>query len=402
MRPHCVKCEKMKDSFILYTAHYSAIKNMTREQKGELLDALFAYAEDETEPTTADAFVQMAFAFMRSSLDKNREKYETKQNRMKELAERRWSKRVGKETVAETADSETAGKEATETADGRCAADATAMRGMRTQCDRNAKKTHAMLNDNVNVNVNATNINVSSNSNYKEISDDISMSNSENPNVDGEDEGALSEEGQAARTSTRSLRLDYNAVMRYWNGEADRTKSPMRHITRMTEPRKGALRARVKENGGDVAVVYKAIDMAMASGRMNGGNKDGWIANYDWMMSPKNFQRVLEGTYTEGGRQQRPTVEPTPPPQEKTPQEVERELERRERQQAEERQRQRERTVERMRGYMQGALKSPRGTMAKIVSTAVKTGQLAELGLLDEWRDMNERQRHKTEQNENE
>lgn len=392
MRPQCVECEKMKESFILYTAHYGAIKTMTKEQKGELLDALFAYAEDETEPETDDAFVKMAFAFMRSSLDKNREKYETKQSRMKELAERRWSKRLGKEAVTKADGEDETDGEATETADEERETDATAMRGMRTQCDRNAKGTHAMLNVNVNdnVNVNASNINVTSNNNYKEISDDISMSSSENPNVDGGGKGVSAETAEEDGRARKTVRLDYNAVMKYWNAEADRTQSPMRRITRMTEVRKGALRARVKENGGDVAVVYKAIDMAMASGRMNGGNKDGWIANYDWMMSPKNFQRVLEGTYTDAKHLRRaPEPEPAPSLPPKTKEETERELAERERQANAEKAAKRKRDIERMRSYMEGALKSPRGTMAKIVHTAVQTGRLEELGLMDEWREMN-------------
>lgn len=34
------------EGFMLYTAQYPAIKTMTQEQKGDLLDALYAYAID--------------------------------------------------------------------------------------------------------------------------------------------------------------------------------------------------------------------------------------------------------------------------------------------------------------------------------------------------------------------
>lgn len=214
------------------------------------------------------------------------------------------------------------------------------------------------------------------------------MSSSENPNVDGGGKDVSAETAEEDGRARKTVRLDCNAVMKYWNAEADRTRSPMRRITRMTEVRKGALRARVKENGGDVAVVYKAIDMAMASTRMNGGNKDGWIANYDWMMSPKNFQRVLEGTYTDA-RNLRRAPEPAPALPPKTKEETERELAERERQERAEKAAKRKRDIERMRSYMEGALKSPRGTMAKIVHTAAQTGRLEELGLMDEWREMN-------------
>lgn len=71
----------------------------------------------------------------------------------------------------------------------------------------------------------------------------------------------------------------------------------MRRLTLMSDQRKGNVRSRIREYGGDVQMVYKAIDKAMASDFMNGKNGKGWVASFDWMMCPSNFPKVLEGNY---------------------------------------------------------------------------------------------------------
>ena len=83
----------------------------------------------------------------------------------------------------------------------------------------------------------------------------------------------------------------------------------MRRLTLMSEQRKANVRARLREVGGDIAKVYKAIDIAMASDFMNGKNGKGWIASFDWIMCPTNFPKVLEGNYTNEERKQQPAQE---------------------------------------------------------------------------------------------
>jgi hypothetical protein len=41
----------MKESFVLYTGQYIAIKSLSLEAKGELLDALYRYVIDGTVPS---------------------------------------------------------------------------------------------------------------------------------------------------------------------------------------------------------------------------------------------------------------------------------------------------------------------------------------------------------------
>ena len=108
------------------------------------------------------------------------------------------------------------------------------------------------------------------------------MSISENPKVD---------------PAKRCAKIDFSAIKEYWNTKHDQTGSVMRRLTLMSDQRKGNVRSRIREYGGDVQMVYKAIDKAMASDFMNGKNGKGWVASFDWMMCPSNFPKVLEGNY---------------------------------------------------------------------------------------------------------
>ena len=108
------------------------------------------------------------------------------------------------------------------------------------------------------------------------------MSISENPKVD---------------PARRCAKIDFAAIKEYWNTKHDQSGSTMRRLTLMSDQRKSNVRARIREFGGDVQKVYKAIDKAMASDFMNGKNGKGWVASFDWMMCPSNFPKVLEGNY---------------------------------------------------------------------------------------------------------
>lgn len=64
----------MVKSFILYQEYKENLSCLSQEQKGQLLDAIFAY--NEGVEIELDAVVKMAFSFIKSDLDRNKEKYE--------------------------------------------------------------------------------------------------------------------------------------------------------------------------------------------------------------------------------------------------------------------------------------------------------------------------------------
>ena len=88
-------------------------------------------------------------------------------------------------------------------------------------------------------------------------------------------------------------------IQQHWNDKCEESGSAMRRLTIVTKNRQLLIMQRVKEHGGDAAVVYRAIDNAMKSDVLNGRKGSGWVANFDWMMKQDNFANVLEGVYND-------------------------------------------------------------------------------------------------------
>lgn len=69
--------EKTQDTFILRIDFYPQIKMLDREQRGDLLTAVFAYSAGEELPEM-DQVTRMCFGFIKASLDANAERYQAK------------------------------------------------------------------------------------------------------------------------------------------------------------------------------------------------------------------------------------------------------------------------------------------------------------------------------------
>lgn len=74
-----------KDSFVLYTEYIEQIELLSMEQRGILLTAIFAYVSDAELPDM-DGITKMAFAFIKSRIDKDTEKYAKTIEKRKEAA----------------------------------------------------------------------------------------------------------------------------------------------------------------------------------------------------------------------------------------------------------------------------------------------------------------------------
>ena len=81
----------MKESFILHTNAWPAIKDLNYEQRGRLFSAIMCYQVGE-DPPEMDAETVMAFKFIASQLDRDREKYEAISERRRQAANERWNK----------------------------------------------------------------------------------------------------------------------------------------------------------------------------------------------------------------------------------------------------------------------------------------------------------------------
>ena len=245
----------MNDSFILYTSYYTLIEGLTDEQLGKLTRAIFLYARDG-KIIKLDPVVRMAFGFIIDDIKRNKAKYEEKVERWRANGKKGGRPRKNQEDKQKPIGLEN-NQEVSEIT------------------KQNQEVFSKTLYDNVydNENDNVYDNNIPS----KE-----GLSISENPKVD---------------PAKRCAKIDFAAIKEYWNTKHDQSGSAMRRLTLMSGQRKSNVRARIREYGGDVQKVYKAIDKAMASDFMNGKNGKGWVASFDWMMCPSNFPKVLEGNY---------------------------------------------------------------------------------------------------------
>lgn len=245
----------MNDSFILYTSYYALIEGLTDEQLGQLTRAIFLYARDG-KIIKLDPVVRMAFVFIKDNIERNQDKYQAKCEKNRQIAlERERKKREAREK-----------------------ADNTNVHERSRTCENNTNVHERSPYDNDNDNVYDNDVSKETDN----IPSKEGLSISENPKVD---------------TAKRCAKIDFAAIKEYWNTKHDQSGSVMRRLTLMSDQRKCNVRSRIREYGGDVQMVYKAIDKAMASDFMNGKNGKGWVASFDWMMCPSNFPKVLEGNY---------------------------------------------------------------------------------------------------------
>jgi hypothetical protein len=78
----------MKESVILYVNQYDAISSLPLEDKGRLLDAIFAHVKGET--VSLPTSLQLAFQFFKSQIENDTQKYDARCKKNKENAEKRW------------------------------------------------------------------------------------------------------------------------------------------------------------------------------------------------------------------------------------------------------------------------------------------------------------------------
>lgn len=265
----------MNDSFILYTSYYALIEGLTDEQLGQLTRAIFLYARDG-EIISLEPVVRMAFAFIKDNIERNQDKYQAKCEKNRQIAlERERKKREAREKAGNTNVHERS----------------------RT-CENNTNVHERSPYDNDNE--------------YDNDSDNDVSKETDNilePSKEGILSASVKTEAPAGGKVSKSQKIDYAGIKEYWNRKHYETKSVMPPITLMTENRKVMVKARLRQCNGDVKILYRAIDIAMASDFMNGNNKKGWVSKFDWIFgNEQNFAKVLEGNFnnTEPAASQQP------------------------------------------------------------------------------------------------
>ncbi len=107
--------------------------------------------------------------------------------------------------------------------------------------------------------------------------------------VPDEEKKAFEEKREAATEKAEF----FAKVKLTWNFAVSKAKIPM--MSKWTDIRRKAVAARAREHGE--AAVLDAIERAAQSDFLNGGNRKGFVASFDWVMRPTNFLKVIEGNY---------------------------------------------------------------------------------------------------------
>lgn len=295
------------EGFMLYTAQYPAIKTMTQEQKGDLLDALYAYAIDGAQISAeADPMVQMAFAFIRDAIDRAQGKYEAKCERNRQTALKREQKKREAQTYTNVhehdADNAAEHERVPQSTNvhecGKTARTCTNVNERAPQSTNVHERSPIKTKQNK-TKQNKTNPSIERGGKEKEKESPqaaVSFSAlSPTPTPTGESSDG-SEEAEAQR---RRVEIDAEcvALKTYWNEQAEKTGSLVRRVTLLTDARKALVRARLAEYDNDIAVLRLAVDKIIASSYANGENPRSWVATFDWLMTQENFVKTLEGNY---------------------------------------------------------------------------------------------------------
>ena len=88
-------------------------------------------------------------------------------------------------------------------------------------------------------------------------------------------------------------RIDYNALINFFNEETQGVFGKVMYP--ISKQRRDSIRARINEFGKDAFA--EMIRKATESDFLKGDGNKGFVANFDWMIRPSNFQKIIEGNY---------------------------------------------------------------------------------------------------------
>lgn len=326
------------DSFILYTSYYDIVKDLTDEQLGQLTRAIFTYAQDGTE-IELQPVVRMAFSFIRSDMEHNNGKYQARLKARSDAGKKggapKGNNNARKKACSEVAEAkieEVCGEvanalnevENTVESEQDCQDEETAIETNKTTKNKQNKQKQAKQPKTTKNNQKQAKTSKTSLYEYEEC---ISISSN---NLESSNEASLSKDktfdppnvthAVADGKEAQKGGMDYSALKEYWNRKVEETHSTMRRLTIMSDQRKSNVRGRLRDYGGNPKVIFQAIDKAMRSDFMNGHNRKGWTASFDWIMCPTNFPKVLEGNYdkVEVDNDDAPWLDPKAPIKTKT------------------------------------------------------------------------------------
>lgn len=89
---------------------------------------------------------------------------------------------------------------------------------------------------------------------------------------------------------------DCQKIIDRFNETMDACGAKIPRVSRLTDRRRKAIKA-LRGEGMGTAEIAQVIGNAARSDFLNGGGDRGFVADFDWILNPANFVKILEGTY---------------------------------------------------------------------------------------------------------
>lgn len=262
---------KSRESFVCYTSWGTILKGMPDNIRLRVYDAMFDYVSNGTEPKL-EPTAMMAFMFIRDALDRDNAKWTEIKQKRSEAGKRGCARRWGgkSQNIANIANATDAISE--------------------SQTSQKVASVAVNVNDNVNAN---GNVDVNVNGNVNMDKEDIVVAKaptmSEAKASDSDVKAQAQARGKSESEYCERIRGIYNEAITQMGSQMPRC------TTKLTGHRKAYLLARTKDYGEDK--VIEAIGKACGSSFLGGDNARGFRANFEWIMRPNNFPKILDGNY---------------------------------------------------------------------------------------------------------
>ncbi len=231
-----------KESMIFYQEWRKAVEELPTEQRCLIYEAIFDYAFAGILPQ--DAIIGAITSIMRIRIDKDREAYETKCEKLRANVQKRWNKR---------------------------------------------NKSGTSENKSIQLNTDEYNCIQIDSDNDNDNYNDVANATINKPANAGT--SARADEAKARKDE----KVDFDALLKFFNTEMEKGNAIIPRAKNITGQRLILLKARIREYGKEG--VADVIRKAARSNFLNGGGSKGFKADFTWMMRPENFLKILEGKF---------------------------------------------------------------------------------------------------------
>ncbi len=195
-------------------------------------------------------------------------------------------------------------------------------------------------------------------------------------------ENAQKRWAKKGKTAKKEQRPTFNAegLITYWNRRIRETGSRMPQIHRLNSTRIALIETRLLEYDGDTRKIRDAFEQAFASPYLNGAGKHHWVADFDWILRPENFSRVLDGSFKAYAAAVQKEESPAPAP-ELTDEQIQQQAEARKKQAAENEAARKEAQRNRILDAIEAFEQNPKSLQGQIALQAYQSGLTHRLGI---------------------